>query len=280
MTPTYQRNVFLVLELFIVLASCTRLDYSGEALTTRYWDCCKPSCGWRGKASVNDPVGSCTANGEPISLDAGTGCNGGTAFACSQQQPWAVNDTFSYGFAGAFLTKEMVGGATEDAWCCACYQLDFTSEPLRGKSMIVQASNTAYDITTANRFSIAVPGGNTTSADGCATQFGVSQAVFGEAGQGVSSKDDCQNLPRSLQPACEWRFDWLQDASFPSADFKRVVCPSEITERTGCVRNDDKTLAEQLSGNWTSVSTSPAHMTRASFGVAACAAGLAVWLSI
>jgi len=156
MTPTYHRNVFLVLELFAVLTSCAKLDYSGEALTTRYWDCCKPSCGWRGKASFNDPVGSCTADDEPISLDAGTGCNGGTAFACSQQQPWAVNDTFSYGFAGVFLTKDMVGGATEDAWCCACYQLDFTGEPLRGKSMIVQASNTAYDVTTANRFSLAV----------------------------------------------------------------------------------------------------------------------------
>ena len=156
MTLTSQRNLLLVLGLFVVLTSCANLNYSGEALTTRYWDCCKPSCGWKGKASVNNPVGSCSADEKPISIDAGTGCNGGTAFACSQQQPWAVNDTLSYGFAGVYLTQELVGRSTEDAWCCACYQLDFTSEPLRGKSMIIQASNTAYDINTANRFTLAV----------------------------------------------------------------------------------------------------------------------------
>jgi hypothetical protein len=133
MTLSSQRNIFLVLELFVVLASSARLNYSGEALTTRYWDCCKPSCGWKGKGPVTNPVGSCSADDKPISIDAGT-----------------------YGFAGAYITSELVGKPTEDAWCCACYQLDFTSEPLRGKSMIVQASNTAYDINTVNRFTIAV----------------------------------------------------------------------------------------------------------------------------
>ncbi|KAF2629551.1 glycoside hydrolase family 45 protein [Macroventuria anomochaeta] len=279
MTPT-SHNLFLILELFVVLAGCISLDYSGEALTTRYWDCCKPSCGWKGKASVNNPVGSCTADEKPISLDAGTGCKGGTAFACSKQQPWAINDTLSYGFAGVYLTQEIVGGATEDAWCCACYQLDFTSEPLRGKSMIVQASNTAYDINTANRFTLAIPGGNTTSVDGCATQYGISQSVFGQDRQGVATKDDCQNLPESLRSACQWRFDWLEDASYPSANFKRVVCPSEITAKTGCVRNDDSTFAEQTSGNATQAKPSLAHMTRATLGVAVSAAGLAALLTI
>jgi hypothetical protein len=234
MTPTSQHKLFLVLELFVVLASCANLNYGGEALTTRYWDCCKPSCAWKGKASVNNPVESCSADEKPISIDAGTGCKGGTAFTCSQQQPWAVNDTLSYGFAGVYLTQELVGRPTEDVWCCACYRLDFTSEPLRGKSMIVQASNTAYDLNTANRFTLAVrslavadkhtlislqvPGGNTTSADGCATQYGVSQSVFGQDRQGVATKDDCKNLPESLQAACQWRFDWLQDASYPRYD--------------------------------------------------------------
>lgn len=156
MTPTAYRNLFLVLELIAVLVEGAHLDYSGEALTTRFWDCCKPSCAWKDKAPVSNPVDSCSADDEPISITAGTGCKGGTAFACSKQQPWAINDTLSYGFAGAYITKDLVGGAIEDAWCCACYQLDFTSEPLRGKSMIVQASNTAYDVNTANRFSLAV----------------------------------------------------------------------------------------------------------------------------
>jgi hypothetical protein len=156
MMPQYYRNAFVSLELFAVLAQCANLNYSGEAITTRYWDCCKPSCAWPEKAEVNKPVLSCTADNKPTDIQAGTACGtGGTAFGCSNQQPWAVNDTFSYGFAGAWIMPNLMSGI-EGGWCCACYQLDFTSDPLRGKTLIVQASNSAYDVTTTNRFSLAV----------------------------------------------------------------------------------------------------------------------------
>lgn len=150
------RNAAVFLQLFAALSQCANLNYSGEAITTRFWDCCKPSCGWRGKADFNNPVESCTADGKPTDVNAGTGCNGGDAYQCSEQQPWAINDTMSYGYAGVYITQALTGSRTEDAWCCACYQLDFTSDPLIGKSMIIQASNTAYDITNANRFTLAV----------------------------------------------------------------------------------------------------------------------------
>ncbi|KAH7075887.1 endoglucanase [Paraphoma chrysanthemicola] len=244
MTPHYLRNLPLALELFVVLAQCANLNYSGEAITTRYWDCCKPSCAWTGKADVSRPVLSCTADDKPTDVAAGTACGtGGTAFQCSNQQPWAINDTVSYGFAGAFITPGLTSGGIEGAWCCACYQLDFTSDPLRGKSLIIQASNTAYDITSTNRFTLAIPGGNTTSGNACAQQYGVSQTVFGQNNMGVSKKEDCQSLPEPLRAGCTWRFDWFKDASFPSANFKRVVCPAEITNRSGCTRKDDRVLA-------------------------------------
>jgi hypothetical protein len=157
MTPNYFRNSLLSLELFVVLAQCANLNYSGEAITTRFWDCCKPSCAWNGKADVNKPVLSCTADDKVTDIAAGTACGtGGTAYQCSNQQPWAINDTMSYGYAGVFIQPDLTSGGIEGAWCCACYQLDFTSDPLRGKSLIVQASNTAYDVTTTNRFSLAV----------------------------------------------------------------------------------------------------------------------------
>jgi len=179
-------------------------------------------------------VTACDKNDKPLSdTTAGTGCNGGSAYQCSDQQPWAVNDTFSYGFAGIFLTETRV----EDTWCCACYQLSFTSDPLKNKTMIIQASNTAYDINTANRFSLAVPGGNTTSHDACANQFGVDQSVFGRTNAGVSSKDDCEKLPEQLKPGCRWRYEWFLDASYPTANFKRVDCPAELTSKTGCSRS-------------------------------------------
>ncbi|KAH7361233.1 endoglucanase 1 precursor [Pyrenochaeta sp. MPI-SDFR-AT-0127] len=273
MTPHYLRNIALSLELFVVLAQCAHLNYSGEAITTRFWDCCKPSCAWNGKADVSKPVAACTADDKPTDMAAGTGCNGGSAFQCSNQQPWAINDTLSYGYAGVFITPDLTHGGIEGAWCCACYQLDFTSEPLIGKSMIVQASNTAYDITTANRFTLAVPGGNTTTTNACAQQYGVSQSVFGENMVGVSSTDDCQNLPEPLRAGCQWRFDWFKDASFPTAKFKRVVCPTEITAKTGCTRNDDKQLA---AGN----AVSAANLTPTTSAMAAFAAVILGLLSI
>jgi hypothetical protein len=156
MTPRSLRSALLVLAPFAAIASAANLNYSGEAITTRFWDCCKPSCAWKNKADFSQPVQACSADDKPVDFDAGTGCKGGSAYLCSEQQPWAINDTLSYGFAGAFVTPDLTGGGIEDAWCCACYQLDFTSDPLRGKSMIVQASNTAYDLQTSNRFTLAV----------------------------------------------------------------------------------------------------------------------------
>lgn len=51
---------------------------SGSAQATRYWDCCKPSCGWNGKADVTSPVGSCTKNGVTLADDnTQSGCESG-----------------------------------------------------------------------------------------------------------------------------------------------------------------------------------------------------------
>lgn len=154
MTLCYLRKTLFLLGLSAVSVQSADLAVSGNAVTTRFWDCCKPSCSWNGKAKFTKPVLSCDKSDSPLFNDftAGTGCGtGGTAYSCSDQQPWALNDTLSYGFAGIFLT-----GHVEDFWCCACYQLNFTSGPVKGKTMIVQASNTAYDLTTTNRFSLAV----------------------------------------------------------------------------------------------------------------------------
>jgi hypothetical protein len=102
-----------------------------------------------------------------------------------------------------------------------------------------------------------IPGGNVTSSDfGCGRQYGVSQSVFGQIGQGIGSKDDCENLPEPMRKGCEWRFDWFKDSQYPGyltqhkqkilmlisfrAKFKRVACPAELTSKTGCIRNDEK----------------------------------------
>lgn len=273
MTPHYFRNSLISLEFFVALAQCANLNYSGEAITTRYWDCCKPSCAWNGKADVNKPVLSCSVDDKPTSVDAGTACGaGGTAYTCLNQQPWQVNDTMSYGFAGAFIMPDLTNGGIEGSWCCACYQLDFTSDPLRGKSLIIQATNTAYDITTNNRFSLAIPGGNITSQNACAQQFSVDQSVFGQENMGVASVDDCDKMPDALKESCKWRFGWFKDASFPSANFKRVVCPAELTQKSGCTRRDDQVLAS--GGTSAGRKLSPASLTAGSAAFAAMMLGV------
>lgn len=153
MNLSYLRNILFLQQLLAAFSHCSDLVQSGDAITTRYWDCCKPSCSWAGKAHFSQPVLSCDKGDNPLKdFTQGTGCNGGTAYSCTNQSPWAVNDTFSYGFAGVYLVKDKV----EDAWCCSCYQLKFTSGPVKGKTMIIQAHNTAYDVNTANRFSLGV----------------------------------------------------------------------------------------------------------------------------
>ena len=126
---------------------------SGVALTNRYWDCCKPSCGWFGKGKFIRPVTACGIDDKPFeTFSEGTGCKGGNAYTCSNQSPWAVNDTFSFGFAGVYIK-----GNLEDYWCCACYELTFTSPPsIAGKKMIVQGTNSGYDVIGNNKFALAV----------------------------------------------------------------------------------------------------------------------------
>ena len=76
---------------------------------------------------------------------------------------------------------------------------------------------------------LQMPGGNTTTHDACAEQFGVQQSVFGTEGSGVSSIDDCENLPESLQAGCRWRFDWFKDALYPRYFSRPDACPRVIS---------------------------------------------------
>jgi hypothetical protein len=84
-----------------------------DGVTTRYWDCCKASCAWNGKESVTNPVRTCEKDGvTPIDVNAQSGCGGGPAFMCTNQQPWNVSDTLSY---GSIRTKKRMN-KSDDNW--------------------------------------------------------------------------------------------------------------------------------------------------------------------
>ncbi|KAI0813711.1 glycoside hydrolase family 45 protein [Xylaria sp. FL0064] len=215
-------------------AAAPALAASGTGTTTRYWDCCKPSCAWSGKAAVSSPARTCDANDSPLSdVDAKSGCDGGVAYTCSNYSPFAVNDNLAYGFAATAIS-----GGTESSWCCACYQLDFTSGPVAGKSMVVQSTNTGGDLG-SNQFDLLMPGGGVGIFDGCKSEFG--QSLPGAQYGGVSSRADCDSasMPEELRAGCYWRFDWFQNADNPGVTFTQVQCPSELTAISGCKRDDD-----------------------------------------
>lgn len=90
---------------------------AAEGKSTRYWDCCKPSCSWPDKALVSRPVFTCDAKFQRLTdPNAKSGCDGGGAFSCADQTPWALSDDVAYGFAATAIS-----GGSEASWCCACY---------------------------------------------------------------------------------------------------------------------------------------------------------------
>ncbi|KAI9265548.1 endo-beta-D-1,4-glucanase [Helicostylum pulchrum] len=205
---------------------------SGSGSTTRYWDCCKASCSWPGKASVSGPVDTCGKNGISILDDnAQSGCNGGDGYMCNNNQPWAVNDGLAYGFAAA-----SIAGSSESGWCCGCYELTFTSGPVNGKKMVVQVTNTGGDLG-QNHFDLQMPGGGVGIFDGCSSQWNIPSEKWGARYGGISSASECDGLPSQLQAGCKWRFNWFKNADNPSMSFKEVSCPAALVTRSGCKRN-------------------------------------------
>ncbi|NBO98903.1 MAG: hypothetical protein EBU90_02075 [Proteobacteria bacterium] len=217
---------FTVFAIVLGVASAQQL----EGTTTRYWDCCKPSCAWGGKALVTRPVETCLKDHTSIknSEALASGCNGGPSFACTGQTAWAISKNVSYGFAAA-----RISGQTEADWCCACYRLVFTSGPVKGKTMIVQITNTGGDLG-ANHFDIAIPGGGQGIFTGCAVQYNHYRG--GQLYGGIRSRSECRFLPKQQQKGCLWRFDWFMNADNPSVLASKVKCPNAITDVSKCKR--------------------------------------------
>jgi len=220
---------FLSLATLVVVCITSSDAIAGQ--TTRYWDCCKPSCAWSGKGPVTRPVLTCAQDGVTgLGENEQSGCNSGPAYTCNNNQPWRVNDNLSYGFAAVHLT-----GQGEYNWCCACYELTFTSGPVSGKKMVVQVTNTGGDLG-QNHFDIQIPGGGVGLFNGCKPQWGAPDNGWGAQYGGVSSEAECQQLPAQIRDGCIWRFQWFQNADNPSVDFQQVACPAELTQRSLCSR--------------------------------------------
>lgn len=143
----------LFLYTFTALFTVTSAILSGSGNTTRGWDCCKPSCGWEGKANVTNPVTSCDIKNNHLKdYTSPSSCDNGPSYMCADQKPWQIDNTTAYGYATVSIT-----GGNEASWCCACFNLTFTSGHSMGKKMTVQATNSLGDAG-FNVFSLAVRG--------------------------------------------------------------------------------------------------------------------------
>ncbi len=228
-----------------------------DGWATRYWDCCKPACGWTGNVpSGSTPVSSCNQADQSLggNYDTQSACQGGSAFMCGNFGPWAVSDTLAYGFAAVNQGSD---------YCGRCYQLQFTgqshnasddagSQALAGKTMIVQAINTGGVDST--QFDLLIPGGGVGDFNACSTQWGTSDlgAQYGGfflACQNANNFDyakskacaaaKCQSVFGSkadLLAGCNFFVNWFGAPDNPALKYQEVTCPDAITSLSGLHR--------------------------------------------
>jgi len=208
---------------------------SGEGITTRYWDCCAPSCAWDGNIDTSNmiPVQTCQADGSTNSTkenNAQSGCEqGGVAYTCSNQQPYLVNSTLAFGWSAASFT-----GGADVSKCCACVLLSFKGQ-LAGKQFLVQIVNTGTDLN-QNQFDLQIPGGGVGIFNlGCMTQWNTPEDGWGQRYGGVTSIEQCEELlPEVLKPGCRFRFEFMEGVDNPPISYQEVQCPAEIIAISGC----------------------------------------------
>ena len=266
---------------------------------TRYWDACKPHCSWL-RESANDITLADTSSNEAYIADYGTArnCNihdvevptftlgdvskswfgyNGTrsacgdekekgVFTCTDMAPIAVNDTLSYAYVAG----------TADSKCGKCYHLQYdghfanemennppreTHLALKGKHMIVMASNIGNDVAGGNanlpagQFDLMVPGGGVGAFDALTVQVHKGSGFNWGAGFG-GFLTECQNklgyeatlvayqtcikdmcdaafgdagLPNLLR-GCHWFADWYKAADNPTYYIEEVECPQYLID--------------------------------------------------
>jgi uncharacterized repeat protein (TIGR02543 family) len=228
------KKTFFAVALFTTFIAVSAYAQSG--VTTRYWDACKPSCGWNGNisGSPNGLCKSCDISGAPISGEGGnSSCQNGPAFTCMKQAPWRVDDNLSYGF----VANNKVG-------CGKCVELSFTNTTISGKKMIVMVSNFG-NLSGDAHFDIMIPGGGVGDFDALTRQIqqgGGNNSDMGARYGGFRAKcganescirDMCDKAfgtagLADLKAGCYWYIDWFKMADNPNVTYREVTCPEAL----------------------------------------------------
>jgi hypothetical protein len=214
------------------------------AWASRYWDCCKPACGWSANVGGGNPMRACNMQNQTLSDNgARNACeSGGSAFMCWNGAPWSVGGQLSYGFVAAS------GG---NYVCGRCYHLQFNGTghngtnpgvtAINGKHMIVQVINNGG--VAQDQFDLLVPGGGVGALNACDDQWGSVNlgAQYGGFRTTCGNNADCvrqmcqaafSNKPE-LMAGCEWFIGWYAMADNPNVVYERIACPAALTQRSG-----------------------------------------------
>ena len=215
---------------------------------TRYWDCCMPHCSW---PEHGGSAKTCDAKGKtPISNDRGSICSGGQGTTCTSQIPIIVSDKLAYAFAAT---------PGNDATCGKCFALTFNGqgkyetkknhEMLKGKTLVVMASNIGYDVQ-GGQFDIMIPGGGFGAFNGCSqmgwnipqnstTYGGLLSDCENESGYDgdvYSKRKECLTKKcnsafandTEAKEGCLFLATWMEAAGNPQHTYKEVPCPEAL----------------------------------------------------
>lgn len=225
-------------------------DISGgsQGWASRYWDCCKPACGWSGNTGGRNPMKSCDKSNNTLGDNNATNAcqGGGTAFMCWKDAPWTVGDDLAYGFVAASGSNYV---------CGRCFHIQFdggthnggmqaASASLKGKHMIVQVINNGG--VQNDQFDLLIPGGGVGALNACTSngdqlgsvdlgaQYG---GLLTECNGDVNcTRQKCQSAfagKQDLLDGCDWFLGWYAGADNPSFTYKQIACPSDITNLSG-----------------------------------------------
>ena len=206
-------------------------------------------------------------------------------FTCTDMAPIAVNEQLSYGYVAG----------TADGTCGKCYHLQYdgsfkdesennkpkaTHQALKGKHMIVMASNIGHDVAGADekfpagQFDLMVPGGGVGAFDALSVQVNGQNINWGAGFGGFLSecqqtlgydntlekyqqcvKDMCDaafgsaGLPNLLR-GCHWFADWYMAADNPTYYIEEVECPQYLIDHYMTRLNPTKDNRYEWHDDW------------------------------
>ncbi|MBR3851239.1 MAG: glycosyl hydrolase family 5 [Fibrobacter sp.] len=249
--------------------------------SSRYWDACKGHCSQRDNVATESDEAYAAGltvmrncNIHDVEVPAFTlspdvqqyymgykgtdnACQAGEAgtFTCTDMAPIQVTENLSYGYVAA---------PGVNAACGKCFHLQFnggnkindvkpTHLALKGKHMIVLASNIGHDVE-SGQFDMMVPGGGVGNYNALSTQIGVPPSGLGAGGGGFLTEcqldkglgynntleayqqcviEKCDEVFKdwpNLLRGCKWFAEWYMAADNPTYNWEEVECPQYLID--------------------------------------------------